>query len=500
MFGKVLFFGRRNCPYTLLIKKILKKKSKKFYYIESSKINEKINLKIIKEKTFEYIFSYRSFYILKKNLLKKCDVAAINFHPGSPEFRGLGSINYAIYSGSKFYGSTAHIVNEKIDSGTIIDVKKFALKKTSYVEEALLKTHFIMYKQAIYIINLLFKDKNNLEKLINKSKNFKWSNKIRNIQQLNRFYQIKKNVSKKELNNKIRATNTKKYRPYISIKGKNFYLEDKENRDLNYLLNININESDNKILKKIEIIKNNKYRPFIKIHDNKFVLSEYKSKIKILIIGSGNHSKIILSEILNLKNFECIGFIDEKIKKGTVIVNRNQTKYKVVGKIEDIKNFDNNSVYGMIGIGLNYKRKKVAETIKKKYKNFKWATIISKNCLINGEVKIGEGSFIVSGSTINNGTIIGNHCLINTSSSIDHDNLFEDFSSTGPGVITGGQVKVGSCAHIGIGAVIKQKISIGKNALIGAKSLVLKNCLINTVYYGTPVKEIRKKNQNEKYL
>ena len=192
--------------------------------------------------------------------------------------------------------------------------------------------------------------------------------------------------------------------------------------------------------------------------------------------------------------------VDEKIKKGTVIVNRNQTKYKVVGKIEDIKNFDNNSVYGMIGIGLNYKRKKVAETIKKKYKNFKWATIISKNCLINGEVKIGEGSFIVSGSTINNGTIIGNHCLINTSSSIDHDNLFEDFSSTGPGVITGGQVKVGSCAHIGIGAVIKQKISIGKNALIGAKSLVLKNCLINTVYYGTPVKEIRKKNQDEKYL
>ena len=143
---------------------------------------------------------------------------------------------------------------------------------------------------------------------------------------------------------------------------------------------------------------------------------------------------------------------------------------------------------------------KVAEKIETKFKNFKWVTIISKNCLINKGVKIGDGSFIVTGSTINNGTIIGNHCLINTSSSIDHDNLFEDYSSTGPGVITGGQVKVGNSAHIGIGSVVKQKISIGKNALIGAKSLVIKNCLIDTVYYGSPVKKIRTRNYNEKYL
>ena len=59
-----------------------------------------------------------------------------------------------------------------------------------------------------------------------------------------------------------------------------------------------------------------------------------------------------------------------------------------------------------------------------KYKNFNWAKIVSKDSLINGKVNIGEGSFIVSGSTINNGTTIGKHCLINTRSSIDHDNFF----------------------------------------------------------------------------
>mgnify|MGYP006098869847 CR=1 FL=1 len=499
MFGNVLFFGRKNCAHTLLIKKFLKKNSKNFYYFESSKVNEKIDIGKIKKKTFEYIISFRSFFILKKELLEKCNVAAINFHPGSPEFRGLGSVNYAIYNGSKFYGSTAHILNEKIDSGTIIDVEKFKLKKKDDVEKVLSKTHSIMCKQAFYVINLLLKDKKNLEKLVKKSKNYKWSNKILNMKKLNKFYEIKKNISKKELIKKIRSTNTKKYKPYIAIKDKKFYL-DINNKDLNFLLNININENQNMILKKIDLINNIKFQPFINLYNNKFVLFNNEDKIKVLIIGSGNHSRMILSEILNSDRYECIGFIDEIKKKGTIIMTSGKTKYKVLGKIDDIKTFNYKDVFGIIGIGLNYKRKKVAEKIETKFKNFKWVTIISKNCLINKGVKIGDGSFIVTGSTINNGTIIGNHCLINTSSSIDHDNLFEDYSSTGPGVITGGQVKVGNSAHIGIGSVVKQKISIGKNALIGAKSLVIKNCLIDTVYYGSPVKKIRTRNYNEKYL
>ena len=57
--------------------------------------------------------------------------------------------------------------------------------------------------------------------------------------------------------------------------------------------------------------------------------------------------------------------------------------------------------------------------------------IISKNAKISINVKIGDGTVVISGSSINIGSKIGSHCLINSSSSIDHDNIFEDFSSTG---------------------------------------------------------------------
>ena len=107
---------------------------------------------------------------------------------------------------------------------------------------------------------------------------------------------------------------------------------------------------------------------------------------------------------------------------------------------------------------------------------------------------------IVSGSVINTGTKIGEHCLINTSSSIDHDNNFKNFSSTGPRVTTGGNVKLGQCSHLGMGAVVKNQITIGDNTIVGSKSMVLKNCNKNSVYYGNARKEDKKQKRELKIL
>ena len=97
-------------------------------------------------------------------------------------------------------------------------------------------------------------------------------------------------------------------------------------------------------------------------------------------------------------------------------------------------------------------------------------------------------------------TKIHNHVSINTGSFIDHNNTFHNFSSTGPGVITGGNVTVGGQSFLGIGSVIKDKIFIGKNTVIGGKAFVRKSCKSNSVYYGVPAKRIKKRNLNEPYL
>ena len=211
---------------------------------------------------------------------------------------------------------------------------------------------------------------------------------------------------------------------------------------------------------------------------------------KIVIFGSGAHAKVIFHEIQNLKKYKILGFVDDTKKKIMVTKYKNKKFYNL-GSINQffISNYRN--VCGVIGIGDNNVRNKIFNKVNKIDKSFKWESIISKNAIINNNVKIGHGSMICSNVLINNNTIIGNHCLINSSCSIDHDNNFENFSSVAPGVVTGGNVFIKKNSFIGIGSIIKNRITIGNNTIIGGNSFVTKDCLSNSTYVGSPAKKIK---------
>jgi methionyl-tRNA formyltransferase len=223
MIKSILYFGRSNCIYSENLKRFLKKSSKKFYYVESNKMYEKIPLKKILKNQYSYIICFRSYYILKKNLINKATVAAINIHPSPPTYRGPVGVNYAIFNNDKFFGTTCHIINEKIDAGKIIDFQKVRLLKKDTVETLLKKTYIASIAQAKRILNLLFKDKNNLKIMIKMNKKIKWSKRINKLKNLNKFYEIDKNISKKQLEKKLKATNTKNFKPYIKIHNKKFF-------------------------------------------------------------------------------------------------------------------------------------------------------------------------------------------------------------------------------------------------------------------------------------
>ena len=210
MFDNILYFHRDNCKHSQKIKLLLKKKSKKLFCIVSKKNKENLDLSKIKNIEFDYIFSFRSFFILKKNILKKVRYASINFHPGTPKYRGIGCINFALYRNEKKYGSTAHIMDERIDAGKIIDVRYFVIKKNDTLTKCLSKTYSIMYNQAIFIISELIKNKDKLDILKKKNNKVKWSKKLYTRKELNKLYVINLNCSDKIIKKKIRATKLNK--------------------------------------------------------------------------------------------------------------------------------------------------------------------------------------------------------------------------------------------------------------------------------------------------
>jgi methionyl-tRNA formyltransferase len=187
-------------------------------------LDEKKNHKLDK-KTFKWrgdlIICFRSHFILNEKFILKAKLGAINFHPGPPNYRGIGCVNFALLKNEKEYGATLHLIDNKIDHGAIIDFRLFKISKKDSIRSVLEKTYKIQIEQLNQLIKNLIIKKFNLNLLI---KNKKWSKKLYLRKNLEQLYKIKNNITKSEFKKIIRATNTEKFKPYLIINGYKFIL------------------------------------------------------------------------------------------------------------------------------------------------------------------------------------------------------------------------------------------------------------------------------------
>ena len=58
----------------------------------------------------------------------------------------------------------------------------------------------------------------------------------------------------------------------------------------------------------------------------------------IIIFGSGVHAKVIFSEVIKLKKFKFLGFVDDFKKKRELIISSNKKNYYNLGNIKEVIN------------------------------------------------------------------------------------------------------------------------------------------------------------------
>jgi methionyl-tRNA formyltransferase len=121
----VLFIGKKNdfyCEHATQFIKIHFPESVIFMGERNDKFPENLE-----SWAGDYIISYLSPWIIPKKLLNKAKMASINFHPGPPEYPGIGCTNFALYHNVDSFGVTCHHMNPKVDTGSIIAVRRFPL-------------------------------------------------------------------------------------------------------------------------------------------------------------------------------------------------------------------------------------------------------------------------------------------------------------------------------------------------------------------------------------
>ena len=223
--SKILFFGRKKCSYSKKIITEIFKYSKNIKYILSGSPKDKLPKKSLLW-SGDYIISFRSYFILPSSLIKKASIAAINLHPGPPQYRGIGCVNFAILNSEKNYGITCHLMSPNIDKGKIIDVKKFKIQQKDNIDSVLKKTYSLQVHQSKMLLKKINSNNKALNIMIEKSKKIKWSKKLYTRRQLDDLYTMNNGstINLTNINTYLRATITKKFKPFIIADNKKFFL------------------------------------------------------------------------------------------------------------------------------------------------------------------------------------------------------------------------------------------------------------------------------------
>jgi acetyltransferase-like isoleucine patch superfamily enzyme len=106
----------------------------------------------------------------------------------------------------------------------------------------------------------------------------------------------------------------------------------------------------------------------------------------------------------------------------------------------------------------------------------------------------------MAGAVVSNHCVVGTGALVGTHASIDHDGVLDDFVSLAPSATTGGDVRIGACTAVGLGANVIHGVTIGAHTVVGAGALVLGDLPDRVVAHGVPATVARSREPGERYL
>ena len=83
---------------------------------------------------------------------------------------------------------------------------------------------------------------------------------------------------------------------------------------------------------------------------------------------------------------------------------------------------------------------------------------------------------------------IGSYSTVNLNATVCHNTEILDDVTLSPSSVIAGGCKIGSGTFVGTNATINPYINVTAGCVIGSGSVVVKDCLVEGVYFGNPAK------------
>jgi sugar O-acyltransferase (sialic acid O-acetyltransferase NeuD family) len=213
-----------------------------------------------------------------------------------------------------------------------------------------------------------------------------------------------------------------------------------------------------------------------------------KNKQKIILVGCGEHARMIIDNLEEQGEFELFGLttnLDTEV--GTRVYG-----YPVLCKDEDVKELltVEKDISGYF-LGVGVKRMRIRYDVYTIFDRLlSPVNIIHPAAIISKHATLGRGILVEAFTKVANGAVIGNHVIVNSFSAVNHD------QQIGENVLIAGNVSmagksIGAHSIIADGASIAFKKTVGRNCIIGDGAVITKDIPDNSIAYGSPAKVIR---------
>lgn len=211
--------------------------------------------------------------------------------------------------------------------------------------------------------------------------------------------------------------------------------------------------------------------------------------MRSVIIGAGTYGEVYLA-YLQEAGVEVVGFLDDnKTIQGT-----NVKGVPVLGGVDLLQALKSThrveAVY--CPIGNNKLRVKFLQYAKEL--GYETPNYIHPSVIISPNVTIGDGVYILLGTSIMPYTVIKDYVMISMNVGLAHHSILENGVFLSTGCNFGASIHANKYAYCGISSTIMTGIKeLGEDCLIGAGAVVIRDVPDRAVVAGVPAKVIKYK-------
>ena len=181
-------------------------------------------------------------------------------------------------------------------------------------------------------------------------------------------------------------------------------------------------------------------------------------------------------------NFEVKGFLDDKIDA----LDGFKGYPPILDSVENYKIASDDVFVCALG-DVAYKQKYIQIILNK---GGTFISLIHSSAFIGQNTTIGKGVILAFDVHISCDVSIADFVTVMTGSVIGHDSSVGAWSSIGVRSFLGGSAILGQRTTIHTGAIVLPHKRIGKNAIVGAGSVVLRDVKEGITVFGSPAKEL----------